>query len=155
MKALRELEKKARPLGNSVLSDTLDLRTKIPPGYFQSNENNRYFWDYIDRNRVWEQYRIQKGKRVPDDITAEKKAEGSRARFTVSPVFMSISLYILRLTNGADAMDVTKAGLPASGALGMVWQLVTAFLLWDFILFWVHATLHYFPYLYKTIHKKQ
>lgn len=118
-------------------------------------EGTAYFWDYIDRNRVWEEYRIQKGKRVPDSITAEKKAEASRARLTVSPVFMGISLYILRRVLGEEKMDVTKAGMPESGAWGMLGNLVYAVFVWDVILFWIHATLHYFPFLYKHIHKKQ
>jgi hypothetical protein len=63
---------------------------------------------------------------------------------------MSISLAILKWTNGAEKMDVTKAGLPDGGAWGMVGKLVWAVLVWDFILFFVHATLHYFPYLYKV-----
>ncbi|KAI9024626.1 hypothetical protein DFJ74DRAFT_705367 [Hyaloraphidium curvatum] len=117
-------------------------------------EGTARFWDYIDHAKVWEEYRIQKGKRVPDEFVAEKKQEASKARFTISPLFIAGTLWIIGKLNGADRMDITKAALPKRGALGLAFELAGAVLVWDWYLFWIHATLHYFPYLYKTIHKK-
>jgi len=113
---------------------------------------NAYLFHAATKMGWWKQYRIQQ-KYVDPTITQkavdEKVGMNSIPALLTTTVPLSFLQYkILQWTYGFNVNTLPKSTLK-------FWKdFLVLTVVWDFALFWIHYSLHKFPYLYKTIHKK-
>ncbi|KAJ3342634.1 Cholesterol 25-hydroxylase-like protein [Gonapodya sp. JEL0774] len=102
----------------------------------------------------FQQYRIQQDRMVDPKTTREamEGRYGAKSFIGLFLIGVPITLGQLWIYKKAYGFDLKK--LP--GSFGeFVWEFLKCTFFWDTSLFWIHYTLHYFPWLYKHIHKKQ
>ncbi|KAI9009240.1 hypothetical protein DFJ74DRAFT_687458 [Hyaloraphidium curvatum] len=123
------------------------LTTKLTSLY------NGLYFDYVARNGLYEQYRIQNDRKIPDELQElawenRHGVTGYIGLFTTGLPLMYLAYFVMNRLFGIGVFRMPKSYGEAA------WEFFIGTVVWDAVLFWIHYGLHCFPYLYQTIHKK-
>ncbi|KXS09598.1 hypothetical protein M427DRAFT_218382 [Gonapodya prolifera JEL478] len=114
---------------------------------------NAYLFEFAHQMGWWQQYRIQQDRMVDPKTTREALEGRYGLKSYIGLILVGVPITYAQYFIYKKAYGFDVKTLPGSFSQ-FSWDLFKCIFAWDTSLFWIHYTLHYFPWLYKNIHKR-